>query len=127
MEDVLGVYKDGNNWVSVIYTPTEKITANFEDKEQAIIQRLIWDVKYFDKFSPNQDVIKKFYPELLKTNDHIKINENIEVVKKILDKLHQDNHCPCKIIKNEDTICMCREFREQESGWCHCHLFYKIK
>lgn len=27
----------------------------------------------------------------------------------------------------DDTKCMCKEFREQESGWCHCGLYYKEK
>ena len=34
-------------------------------------------------------------------------------------------YCPCAVEKNEDTKCMCKEFREQESGSCHCGLFVK--
>ena len=34
-------------------------------------------------------------------------------------------YCPCSLIKNEDTKCMCKEFREQESGECHCGRFVK--
>ena len=34
-------------------------------------------------------------------------------------------YCPCSLIKNEDTKCMCKEFREQESGECHCGRFIK--
>lgn len=36
-----------------------------------------------------------------------------------------DGHCPCAIIKNEDSLCMCKDFREQESGECHCGLYIK--
>lgn len=35
------------------------------------------------------------------------------------------NYCPCRIYKNPDTKCMCKEFREQEKGICHCGLFIK--
>ena len=37
-----------------------------------------------------------------------------------------DGYCPCMVEKNEDTKCMCREFREQESGLCHCGRFEKV-
>lgn len=35
-------------------------------------------------------------------------------------------YCPCRLIKNADTKCMCKEFREQESGMCHCGLYIKV-
>ena len=38
-----------------------------------------------------------------------------------------DGYCPCRLIKNVDTKCMCREFREQMAagllGECHCGLY----
>ena len=37
-----------------------------------------------------------------------------------------DGYCPCRVMKTEDTKCMCKEFREQTvSGYCHCGLYYK--
>ena len=36
-----------------------------------------------------------------------------------------DGYCPCKIQHTPDTKCMCKEFREQENGECHCGLYYK--
>lgn len=36
-------------------------------------------------------------------------------------------YCPCSLLQNEDTKCMCREFREQIEGECHCGLYVKIK
>lgn len=37
-----------------------------------------------------------------------------------------DNYCPCMIQKTDDTKCMCKAFREQETeGFCHCKRFYK--
>jgi hypothetical protein len=36
-------------------------------------------------------------------------------------------YCPCAIWQNEDTKCMCKEFREQiEPGLCHCGRFEKV-
>ena len=36
-------------------------------------------------------------------------------------------YCPCRIVRNEDTKCMCKEFREAiETGIacvCHCGLY----
>lgn len=34
--------------------------------------------------------------------------------------------CPCRLVKNQDTKCMCKEFREQERGMCHCGLYIKV-
>ena len=33
--------------------------------------------------------------------------------------------CPCAVEKTEDTRCMCKDFREQPSGVCHCGRFEK--
>ncbi len=38
---------------------------------------------------------------------------------------NNDGYCPCRIEKTTDTKCMCKEFREQESGVCHCGLYKK--
>lgn len=36
-------------------------------------------------------------------------------------------YCPCSLIRDEDTVCMCKEFREMEEGTCHCQLYVKTK
>ena len=57
----------------------------------------------------------------------IKLNPNAEKVKEVREAITKNNgYCPCKIIKNADTRCMCKEFREQDTGYCHCELYYKI-
>lgn len=56
----------------------------------------------------------------------IRLSEDKELVQEIREKLKEnDGYCPCKIDKTDDTKCMCKEFREQESGECHCGLFVK--
>ena len=56
----------------------------------------------------------------------IKLNTDGKLVKEIKEKLKLNNgYCPCFIIKSEDTKCMCKEFREQEYGECHCGLYVK--
>lgn len=44
-----------------------------------------------------------------------------------IEKALKENqgYCPCRIYRNPDTKCMCKEFREQEKGICHCGLFMK--
>jgi len=32
-----------------------------------------------------------------------------------------DGYCPCKIQMNKDTICPCKEFREENK--CECKLY----
>lgn len=58
----------------------------------------------------------------------IKLNDDPELVKEIQAKIKVNNgYCPCSLIKNQDTKCMCKNFRELEEGECHCGLFVKIK
>lgn len=38
-----------------------------------------------------------------------------------------DGYCPCMVERIPDTKCMCKDFREQESGLCHCGRFEKVK
>ena len=30
-----------------------------------------------------------------------------------------EGYCPCRLTKTPETKCMCKEFREQDSGLCH--------
>jgi ferredoxin-thioredoxin reductase catalytic subunit len=59
----------------------------------------------------------------------ITLNSNKEHVKKIREALNRNNnHCPCSIIKNDDTKCMCKEFRhmienKEYGSSCHCNLY----
>lgn len=56
------------------------------------------------------------------------LNDDKELVSEIRRKLKENRgYCPCRLIKNEDTKCICKEFRNQESGECHCGLYIKIK
>lgn len=56
----------------------------------------------------------------------IRSNPNKELVKEIREKLKEnDGYCPCKIAKNENTKCICKEFIEQGLGPCHCGLYIK--
>ena len=58
----------------------------------------------------------------------IKLNPDKELVLEIRMALKaNDNYCPCRIEHTEDTKCMCKEFREQKSGECHCGLYIKIE
>ncbi|HIS24843.1 MAG TPA: hypothetical protein IAD01_05515 [Candidatus Faeciplasma gallinarum] len=56
----------------------------------------------------------------------ITINPDKQVSEYILSKIKENGgYCPCKLEKNEDNKCMCKEFREQKEGVCHCGLYIK--
>jgi ferredoxin-thioredoxin reductase catalytic subunit len=51
-----------------------------------------------------------------------------ELVNDIRTRLKaNDGYCPCASKKTPDTKCMCKAFREQDEGECHCGLYIKIK
>lgn len=59
----------------------------------------------------------------------IKKNPDTEYLKQVEEAINiRNGYCCCELEDTPDTKCMCKEFREQEeSGFCHCGRFYKIK
>ena len=56
----------------------------------------------------------------------IVVSEDTERVTELRKALKEnDGYCPCSLVKTPDTKCMCKEFRLQESGMCHCGLYIK--
>lgn len=58
----------------------------------------------------------------------ISVSKNELLVRQIRNKLADNgNYCPCALVHNDDTKCMCKEFRDQirrnEAGSCHCGLY----
>ncbi len=80
----------------------------------------------FGRFIPNQD--KHFDNvlgvELASDNQFaVKLNKDVDdILNKVLDNL---GYCPCSLIKNEDTRCCCKDFRNQLEGQCSCGIYSK--
>lgn len=55
-------------------------------------------------------------------------NPDAEMYRQVSEAvIKNDNFCPCSLIKDETTKCLCKEFREQDTeGLCHCGKFLKI-
>lgn len=52
--------------------------------------------------------------------------EKAQKIRELIRK--NDGYCPCKLVKNDDTKCVCKEFVEQEElGKCHCGLYEKTE
>ena len=61
----------------------------------------------------------------------IKLNSDRKLVDDIrMALMENDGYCPCAVSKNDDTKCMCKDFREQVErhipGKCHCGLYELI-
>ena len=55
----------------------------------------------------------------------MKIIEIDKDIKRLVDE--NNGYCPCTVVKNADTKCICKEFREQQHpGVCHCGRFEKV-
>lgn len=55
------------------------------------------------------------------------VNPDLNIVNDIRNRLKEnEGYCPCRLNKTPDTKCMCKQFREQDSGMCHCGLYIKI-
>ena len=56
------------------------------------------------------------------------LNPDSKIVAEIRRQLiFNKGYCPCRIEHIDENKCMCKEFREQEEGECHCGLYIKIK
>lgn len=56
----------------------------------------------------------------------MKITENPDknIVSSVRAALKESGgYCPCSLVKNADTKCMCKEFRNMTNGMCHCGLY----
>ena len=58
----------------------------------------------------------------------IKLNPDEKLVEEVRMALKENSgYCPCAILKNDDTKCMCKDFRLQIAygipGKCHCGLY----
>lgn len=57
---------------------------------------------------------------------NIRKNPDKEYVVEMTKRLKANSgYCPCRLEKTPDTKCMCKEFREQAEGMCHCGLYIK--
>ena len=58
----------------------------------------------------------------------IYVNPDEEFFEKISKKVKDnDGYCPCMLVRNKDTKCMCKEFMDkQENGFCRCRRYYKL-
>ena len=128
---VTGIFlTPSNTWQASIEVNKKRKTKNYKTKEEAILQRYIWELNYWKENSPQIKDIKQKYPGLVKAmKAGYLINEDATHVNNILQALEKkDNFCPCRIKKDDTTRCMCQEFRKQDTaGPCHCGLYEKIE
>ena len=59
---------------------------------------------------------------------YIHKNPDGEYAREVQKKIKANGgYCPCKLVKNRDTKCMCKDFRDAcdrgEEGWCMCGLY----
>lgn len=63
----------------------------------------------------------------------VRVTDDKEIKETVLAGLQRNKekygkrYCPCSLVRIDDTVCMCKEFREMEEGTCHCQLYIKTK
>ena len=58
----------------------------------------------------------------------IRLTDDSDLVSEIKQQLKDnDGYCPCRLLKIPENRCMCKEFREQDIGICHCGLYEKYE
>lgn len=65
--------------------------------------------------------------KIIPNRDEELANEAEKHLKEMKEK-YGVRYCPCALERNEDTVCICKEFREQDfPGECHCGRYEKIE
>jgi hypothetical protein len=56
-------------------------------------------------------------------------NPDKEIYEKMSKAVKENNgYCPCLILQDESTKCICNDFKEQNVvGPCHCNRYIKVK
>lgn len=76
-----------------------------------------------------QQIVKKI-KEKNRVVDNFEVFPNPDFLhrKKIEEAIKEnDGYCCCALEKNDDTKCMCKDFKEQEKyGFCHCGRYFKV-
>ena len=62
----------------------------------------------------------------------VRENPDKQVVEEVRAALNDTaGYCPCAIVHNDDTRCMCKEFRDMVAqgvpGKCHCGLYVCVE
>ena len=58
----------------------------------------------------------------------IEVSKDKEFVAEMRKAIKENGgHCPCMLERTDDTLCMCKEFRDMDEGTCHCGLYRKYK
>lgn len=133
LKELISAFREKTYDNIVIYTGYNKDEILDQIQELSFYPNII--IK-FGRFIPNdtKHLDEVLGIELASSNQYAefigsKVVENAdkEHVKKIRAALQKKNgHCPCSLQENEDTLCPCKEFREQrDNGYCHCQLYYR--
>ncbi len=125
--NIIGVSKNHNNWQAKLKNKNIIFNKTFKTKEEAIIQRLIWELQCLKDNSPQIDLINKEYTFLLNILkvDNMKFNSDITKIIEIGKALKQSPYCPCMLTQNNNTICPCLPCRTKQ--YCCCGLFVKVE
>lgn len=71
--------------------------------------------------------LAKAYEQMVGITDNKEIKEAVLAGLQRNKEKYGKRYCPCSLVRDDDTVCMCKEFREMEEGMCHCQLYIKTK
>lgn len=64
----------------------------YKTKQEAIIQRFIWDLNIFGEFSPQLEIIEQKYPLMILGLYLYPLKDDIETIHKIIDFYNGENN-----------------------------------
>lgn len=112
----------------------------YEDGSEVIIGKDRFDKSFKTIIEVSKQIVLRDFggkvvpkigePSKVDLANRVKVSEDENRVYTIRKALKENGgYCPCRFEKTDDTVCMCKEFREQITdpnfhGPCHCGLYY---
>lgn len=104
------------------------ITPRLEQGERTYTKTLANPLKYYlEKLALPKHRTVYSVSAMIKVTDNKEVKETVLAGLKRNKEKYGKKYCPCSLVRDEDTVCMCKEFREMEEGTCHCQLYVKTK
>lgn len=90
----------------------------------SVVRLMINELEKWGENPPNKELIDERFTYLwnyLPVKDFMKFTNNDSLIEAVGEKLLANPHCPCAIVRSEDTLCPCKTCRETHI--CHCGIF----
>lgn len=107
-KEIMGIYevklKNGKRYLSVINHNNKVLRKRFKNREEAVVQRFIWEINLSKHFSPQLEIISEKYPLMLLGLYSKPLKDDLENIHRIIN-YYSGNSKDCDFFETEVNVC----------------------